>query len=41
MGDRWTPQNLAASLHIWLPVEWENEMPVIRWYKEWDIKRLK
>jgi hypothetical protein len=38
MGDRWTPQNLAASPHIWLPVEWENGLPVIRWYKEWDIR---
>jgi hypothetical protein len=39
MGDRWTPQNLADSRHIWLPLEWEKGMPVIRWYKEWDIKR--
>lgn len=41
MGDRWTPGNLADSRHIWLPVEWENGMPVIRWYKELDIKKLK
>jgi len=41
MGDRWTPENLADSRHIWLPVEWEKEVPVIRWYKEWDIKELK
>ncbi len=41
MGDRWTPQNLADSRHIWLPVEWENNIPVIRWYKEWDIRELK
>jgi hypothetical protein len=41
MGDRWTPQNLVDSRHIWLPVEWENETPVIKWYKEWDIKKLK
>ena len=41
MGDRWTPQNLADSRHIWLPVEWENGVPVIRWYKEWDIRKLK
>jgi len=41
MGDRWTPQNLADSRHIWLPVEWENGVPIIKWYKEWDIKKLK
>jgi hypothetical protein len=41
MADRWTPANLADSPHIWLPVEWENGAPVIRWQKEWDIKKLK
>lgn len=41
MGDRWNPQNLADSRHIWLPVEWENDQPVIRWYEEWDLGRVK
>ncbi len=41
MGDRWTPQNLADSRHIWLPIEWENGLPVIKWYKDWDIKKIK
>jgi hypothetical protein len=36
MGDRWTPENLASSPHIWLPVEWEKGLPVIKWYSEWD-----
>jgi hypothetical protein len=41
MGDRWNPQNLADSRHIWLPVEWENDLPVIRWYEEWDPGKVK
>jgi hypothetical protein len=41
MGDRWTPQNLADSRHIWLPIEWEEGLPVIKWYNEWDINKLK
>ena len=41
MGDRWTPQNLADSRHIWLPVGWEDGEPVIRWHKELDISKLK
>jgi hypothetical protein len=41
MGDRWIPENLADSRHIWLPVEWENEMPVIKWYSEWYINKIK
>jgi hypothetical protein len=41
MGDRWMPENLAESRHVWLPVEWENGNPVIRWYPDWDLKKLK
>jgi hypothetical protein len=38
MGDRWTPENLADSRYIWLPVEWEKSVPVIRWHKEFRIE---
>lgn len=41
MGDRWMPENLADSRHIWLPVEWEDGNPVIRWYNSWDMKKIK
>jgi beta-xylosidase len=41
MGDRWTPANLSDSPHVWLPVEWENGLPVIKWYNEWDLTKLK
>jgi hypothetical protein len=40
-GDRWIPENLADSRHIWLPIEWENGIPVIRWHSELDINKLK
>jgi hypothetical protein len=41
MGDRWTPANLADSPHVWLPIEWEKGSPVIKWYNEWDLTKLK
>ena len=41
MADRWTPENLADSRYIWLPVEWENGTPIIKWYPEWDLSKLK
>jgi Glycosyl hydrolases family 43 len=41
MGDRWTPENLATSPHIWLPIEWEKGLPVIKWYTEWNLSKLK
>jgi hypothetical protein len=39
MGDRWIPENLSDSRHIWLPVEWEDDLPVIRWKSEYDIRK--
>jgi hypothetical protein len=41
MGDRWIPENLADSRHVWLPVEWENGIPVIKWYPNWNLSNLK
>ncbi len=41
MGDRWTPENLADSRHIWLPVEWEKGTPVIKWYPSWKLSNLR
>jgi len=41
MGDRWTPENLATSPHIWLPIEWEKGLPVLKWYTEWNLSKLK
>jgi hypothetical protein len=41
MGDRWTPANLAQSPHIWLPIEWENGLPVIKWHNELELDILK
>jgi hypothetical protein len=41
MGDRWIPENLADSRHIWLPIEWEKGNPVIKWYPNWNLSNLK
>lgn len=41
MADRWTPENLADSRYVWLPVEWEDGKPVLRWHEEWSIDLLK
>lgn len=35
MADRWRPENPIDGRYIWLPVEWEDGLPVIRWKKEW------
>ncbi|MEX2602290.1 MAG: glycoside hydrolase family 43 protein [Balneolaceae bacterium] len=37
MGDRWRPQNAIDGRYVWLPIEFEDGRPVIRWYEEWDL----
>ena len=37
LGDRWTPRDALDGRYVFLPVEWEDGLPVIRWYNEWDL----
>lgn len=37
LGDRWTPKNPIDGRYIWLPIQFENDKPVIRWMDEWDL----
>ena len=37
MADRWVPSNAIDGKYIWLPIEFENEKPIIKWYPEWDL----
>lgn len=37
MGDRWTPENAIDGRYIWLPIKFENDRPVIKWHKEWNL----
>ncbi|WP_462360676.1 glycoside hydrolase family 43 protein [Paraprevotella clara] len=42
MADRWNPQSLKNSRHIWLPIDFEADgTPVIRWVDSWSLKDLK
>jgi hypothetical protein len=41
MGDRWRPQNAIDGRYIWLPIEWEDGKPVIRWHDTWKLSDLK
>jgi beta-xylosidase len=37
MADRWRPQEVVFGYYIWLPIEWEDGKPVIRWHDEWKL----
>ena len=38
MADRWTPENAIEGSYIWLPIEFEDNKPTIKWYDEWSLK---
>jgi Glycosyl hydrolases family 43 len=37
MADKWNPRNLQDSRYIWLPVQFSNQRPVIKWMNAWDL----
>ena len=37
MSDRWTPRNPIDGRYIWLPIRFENELPVLKWLDEWNL----
>lgn len=37
MGDRWRPENAIDGRYIWLPIEFENGNPIIKWYDKWNL----
>lgn len=38
MADIWRPQNPIDARYIWLPIEWEDGLPVIEWKERWSIE---
>jgi hypothetical protein len=37
MADRWHPKNPIEGRYIWLPIQWENGKPVIKWLDQWNL----
>ncbi len=37
MADSWRPDNPIDGRYVWLPVRFENGLPVLRWEKEWSL----
>ena len=38
MADVWRPRHPSDARYIWLPIEFEDGKPVIRWRKEWQVR---
>jgi beta-xylosidase len=37
MADRWNPSNPVDGRYVWLPIEFDDDKPVLRWKKIWDL----
>ncbi|MDR3187888.1 MAG: glycoside hydrolase family 88 protein [Prevotellaceae bacterium] len=37
MADRWTPKRPINGRYIWLPILFENGLPVLKWADTWDL----
>ena len=37
MADIWRPHHPSDARYIWLPIEFENGKPVVRWRNEWSL----
>lgn len=37
MGDRWRPRNPIDARYIWLPIQFEGGLPVLKWMDEWTL----
>lgn len=37
MADRWMPDNPIDGTYVWLPLEFENGLPVLKWHDEWNL----
>ncbi|WP_026776088.1 glycoside hydrolase family 43 protein [Polaribacter sp. Hel_I_88] len=37
MADRWRPKNAIDGRYVWLPIEFEDGKPIIKWYPDWNL----
>ena len=38
MADRWRPQDAIDGRYVWLPIEFEDNKPIIKWQEEWNLE---
>lgn len=37
LADRWRPGNAIDGRYVWLPIEFQHDVPVISWREEWNL----
>lgn len=38
MADRWRPKNPIDGRYVWLPIQFENGLPVLKWLDKWNLE---
>ncbi|HUO10426.1 MAG TPA: glycoside hydrolase family 43 protein [Phycisphaerae bacterium] len=41
MADRWNPKDAIDGRYIWLPIEWNDQTPYLKWHETWDMSLFK
>ena len=41
MADIWRPRHPRDARYVWLPIEFEDGKPIVRWRDEWELGELK
>lgn len=37
MADRWEPSNPIDGTYVWLPVQFDDDRPLLKWYDSWNL----
>jgi hypothetical protein len=37
MADRWRPRNPIDGRYVWLPIRFDNGLPVLEWKNNWNL----
>lgn len=40
LAGQWRPDDAIDGRYVWLPIEFENGRPIIRWRDEWDLSEF-
>jgi len=41
IADRWHPNNAIDGRYIWLPIQWEQDKPFLKWLDNWSLDFFK
>lgn len=40
MADRWNPNNPIDGSYVWLPIQFDEQKPIIKWFDKWNLDFL-